>query len=62
MDSWNTQPENKFMSVNNINVIISGTIATVRVRFVDPWATNIKYFPLVKLDTSSQLVRLKDLA
>ena len=25
---------------NNINVIISGTIALVRVRFVDPWATN----------------------
>ena len=34
-----TQSENKFMSANNINVIISGTAATVRVRFA-PWATN----------------------
>ena len=29
-----------YMSANNINVIISGTIAIVRVRFVDPLATN----------------------
>ena len=50
------------MSANNINVIISGTTAIVRARFVDPWATNIKYFPLVKLDTTGQLVRLEDLA
>ena len=28
------------MSVNNINVIISGTIAIVRVLFADPWANN----------------------
>ena len=28
------------MSANNINVIISGTTAIVRVRVVDPWATN----------------------
>ena len=33
------QSENKFMSANNINAIISGTTAIVRVRF-GPWATN----------------------
>ena len=36
------QSENKFISANNINVIISETAVTakVRVRFVDPWATD----------------------
>ena len=29
-----------YMSAKNINVIISGTTAIVRVRFVDPWTTN----------------------
>ena len=29
-----------YMSVNNINVITSGTIAIVRVLFADPWANN----------------------
>ena len=28
------------MSANNINMIISGTTAIVRVGFVDSWATN----------------------
>ena len=32
-----------YMSANNINVLISGTTAIVRVRFVDPWATNNTY-------------------
>ena len=32
-----------YMSANNINVIISGTTAIVRVRFVDLWATNITF-------------------
>ena len=48
------ESENKFMSANNINVIISGTTVTaiVRVRFVDPWATNntfhwLNWTPLV---------------
>ena len=40
------------MSASNINVIISGTTAVVRVRFVDPWATNnishwLNWTPLV---------------
>ena len=44
------QSENKFMSANNINVIISGTTAIIRVRFA-PWATNtfhwLNWTPLV---------------
>ena len=42
LDSWNIQSENKFMSADNINLIISGTTVTaiVRVRSVDPSATN----------------------
>ena len=41
-----------YMSANNIDVIISGTTAIVRVRFVDPWATNntfhwLNWTPLV---------------
>ena len=45
---WNQM----YMSANDINVIISGTAAIVRVRFVDPWATNntfhwLNWAPLV---------------
>ena len=41
-----------YMSVNNINMIISETTAIVRVRFVDHWATNnifhwLNWTPLV---------------
>ena len=47
-----------YMSANNINMIISGTAAIVRVRFVDPWATNNTL--LVKLDAAGQLVRFEN--
>ena len=41
-----------YMSASNINVIISGTTAIVRIRFVDPWTTNdtfnwLNWTPLV---------------
>ena len=41
-----------YLSANNINVLISGTTAIVRVRFVDPWATDntfhwLNWTPLV---------------
>ena len=44
-----------YLSANNINMIIS-TIAIVRVRFVDPWATNntfhwLNWTPLVNWHT-----------
>ena len=66
LDSWNWKTNTYNLKTNlyvgqHINVIISGTTEIVRVQFVYPWATN-NTFPLVKLDTTGQLVRLEDLA